>query len=333
MCYTICRLLNVTNDKVEDKMKKDIELLTKVAKLYYEQKMPQQKIAKRLFLSRSKVSRLLASSKELGIVDVIVHDKLEQNRYLENEFKKRYDLKNVLIGKMNDSEDNYEIVTKIAACFFDSIIQKGDIVGISRGRTIHRFVNQFETKKNIPFDVVQLIGSMDWTGGNFKELELVHNMALAYNGRSNYLLSPFATKDINTYQTLKNIGANKMAVDLAKRADIIVNSVGSNKHGEIVKLWEKFLSNKDIKTLNESEAIGVYCGNFYNKKGELIELDITKQIVGLDLDNMRKIPIKICIATGVEKVDSIVGAIRAKLFNVLITDEDTALEVLIDENR
>ena len=52
--------------------KTQLGLMTKVAKLYYEQSMKQPAIAERLGISQSRVSRLLTQALELGVVRIIV---------------------------------------------------------------------------------------------------------------------------------------------------------------------------------------------------------------------------------------------------------------------
>jgi DNA-binding transcriptional regulator LsrR (DeoR family) len=50
--------------------------------------------------------------------------------------------------------------------------------------------------------------------------------------------------------------------------------------------------------------------------------------IGLNLDQIRKIKHKICIAIGQDKVAAILGALRGNLANVLVTDENTAASLL-----
>ena len=45
----------------------ELELLFKVAQLYYEQGLTQNEIAKKLYISRSNISRLLTQAREAGI--------------------------------------------------------------------------------------------------------------------------------------------------------------------------------------------------------------------------------------------------------------------------
>ena len=58
----------------------ELELLLKVAQLYYEQGLTQNEIAKKLFISRSNISRLLTQAREAGIVEIKVHYPFERKR-------------------------------------------------------------------------------------------------------------------------------------------------------------------------------------------------------------------------------------------------------------
>ena len=56
--------------------------------------------------------------------------------------------------------------------------------------------------------------------------------------------------------------------------------------------------------------------------------ELDDRTIGLNLDQIRKIKHKICIAIGQEKVAAILGALRGQLVNVLFTDENTAASLL-----
>ena len=44
-------------------------------------------------------------------------------------------------------------------------------------------------------------------------------------------------------------------------------------------------------------------------------------MISLDLDDLKKIPIRVGVAYGMEKKDAILSVLKGKLINVLITDE------------
>lgn len=76
---------------------KRIELLVKVAKLYYENDYSQEMIAKKLGLSRPYISKLLNESKSNGIVKVQVIDPLSIETPLEKNLREHFGLEKVRI--------------------------------------------------------------------------------------------------------------------------------------------------------------------------------------------------------------------------------------------
>ena len=57
-------------------------LLVHVAQLYYQQNLNQSEISKIVGLSRPTVSRMLEEAREVGIVEIIVHDPIRKNHDL-----------------------------------------------------------------------------------------------------------------------------------------------------------------------------------------------------------------------------------------------------------
>jgi DNA-binding transcriptional regulator LsrR (DeoR family) len=74
-------------------------------------------------------------------------------------------------------------------------------------------------------------------------------------------------------------------------------------------------------------------GRFYNINGEKVAQSYQDRLIGIPFEDLLKIPIRIGVAGGREKIDPIIGALRGKLINVLITDSDTAMEVLEKTNH
>lgn len=81
---------------------KRIELLVKVAKLYYENDYSQEMIAKKLGLSRPYISKLLNESKSNGIVRVQVVDPLSIETPLEKNLREHFGLEKVRIVPMSE---------------------------------------------------------------------------------------------------------------------------------------------------------------------------------------------------------------------------------------
>ncbi|WP_251026894.1 hypothetical protein [Bacillus sp. ISL-46] len=75
----------------------DRRILVRVAQMYYEEGATQSRIADEISVSRSLISKYLAKAKELGIVEVIIHDEtIHPYRRLEGKIERLYGLREVL---------------------------------------------------------------------------------------------------------------------------------------------------------------------------------------------------------------------------------------------
>ena len=94
-------------------------------------------------------------------------------------------------------------------------------------------------------------------------------------------------------------------------------------------LWRSgFLQKDDAVKLRKAGAVGQICGRSFNARGQNCWDELDDRTIGLNLDELRKIKHKICIAIGQEKVTAIIGASKGRLLNVLVTDERTAASLL-----
>jgi deoxyribonucleoside regulator len=78
-------------------------------------------------------------------------------------------------------------------------------------------------------------------------------------------------------------------------------------------------------------AVGAICGRFYDDQGGRCLYDLEGRIIGLKLNELKKIKHKILIALGLEKVSAILGALRGDLVDALVIDSDTAEHLLNKE--
>ena len=109
----------------------------KVAKLYYENDYSQEMIAKKLGLSRPYISKLLNESKSNGIVKVQVIDPLSIETPLEKNLREHFGLEKVRIVPMSEGIASLSRLGLEAARYLDTILQDGDIIGLSWGATVY----------------------------------------------------------------------------------------------------------------------------------------------------------------------------------------------------
>ena len=146
------------------------ELIMQAARMYYQEDMTQAEIAKELFLSRTKVSRLLKMAKEQRKVEIRICDGAQRNTFLERLYKERFGLKEALILADSSEKEVFLSVARLAAQYTDSILTENSIVGIGRGRTLRAVVECMQPREKLPIQVVQLIGLMNNPSQNEEEM-------------------------------------------------------------------------------------------------------------------------------------------------------------------
>ncbi|MBU3186947.1 sugar-binding transcriptional regulator [Clostridium estertheticum] len=305
-------------------------LLASVASLYYEHDMTQSQISERLFTSRSKISRLLKEARDKKIVEIIIKEPWERLMDIENEFMKRFKLKHVRI--INTKGSSYELTLiklgEIAAYYIDAKINKNTILGISWGNTIYNTVQSLKSNKNIPLTVVQIMGAALKDNPEIDGIDLVKQFAKIYGGKYHYLLAPLFVEDKDMKDKLIRDPYISDTLSLAKRATVILTSVGSIDSTISNTAWSKYIDSYTQYSLQSSGAVGHIGGRYYDINGKQIESELNNTIIGIDLIDFYNAPDVICVAGSKEKSKAILGAIRGNYIKTLIIDDTAALKIL-----
>src|SRR5262245_26514433 len=119
------------------------ELLAQVAYLYFEKGQDQNAIAKRLRVSRSSVSRLLAQARKQGIVEIRIHYPMTLARERADDLCEQFRLQEALVlgGTAREGLDAKTNVARLAARYLQDHLAHGDTVALSRGSTLHAVVD------------------------------------------------------------------------------------------------------------------------------------------------------------------------------------------------
>ena len=300
-------------------MKNNLKQIIRVAKLYYEEQITQDAIAKHENLSRPTVSRILKEALDLGIVQIRVVDLDPGITELTKVLKARYDMIDVVVS--SSLNDLYET----AAEYIDRKICTNCSIGVSWGRTLSEVVNQISprSEKN-GVQVVQLLGASGKSEDPAKANEIAYRLALTYNGSYRLLPAPLMVSNKKIRNLLIEESAISEVLELSRKVDIALLGIGTSNPSVSRVAREKYVSMKELEKLYETGASGEICCRFYRLDGSIYKHSNDDGIIGITLEDLKKIPIRIGVAFGEKKVDSIRGAMNGKYINVLITDSATA---------
>ncbi|MDD4011619.1 MAG: sugar-binding domain-containing protein [Sphaerochaetaceae bacterium] len=306
-----------------------LELLHKIAVLYYKEGMIQEDIARKVGISRPMVSRALERAREQGIVRIeVVAPKFVSE--LSVDLASLLGLDHVEIApSMNftgdEDQDMLNDVAEHGAKYLEDQIRPGATVGLGWGRTVYKTVMNIVPKKRLISSVkyVPLVGSLGRTESHFQVNIIVNTMASKLGG------SPFyynvSTLVAGTSEQLEQIKREYSEVfSMWKSLDVAI--VGLGVLGKRPSFPINDYNEAEQAVLRERGVIGDMLGCFFNKDG-FIDLESTSKgfaYVGIPPEDLAKSKKIICLVSGKDKLDSIITASRMHLFNELVVDEKTA---------
>ena len=137
------------------------------------------------------------------------------------------------------------------------------------------------------------------------------------------------------YERLYSGGVNFITGVNIKGVHLMAQALGhefvDNGEGVIINMSSAGSFGREaIESLATTGAVGEICSVFYDINGREVQTPFTNRIIAVGLEKLRQLEYSIGLAASREKVPAIMGALRGKLINVLITDEETA-KILLNE--
>lgn len=309
-------------------MEEKIRQCIKIAKMYYEENLGQKAIADELNISRPTVSRQLQFAKDMGIVNITIHDPYEKSEELALLIKEKYDLNIVIIKEV--SSDKNEIIlnaiSEAAAEFLHDNVKNNDVVGISWGKTMYQTANFMKPTNLTGVKTIQLKGGISYSNIKTNAHETLSLFAKSFNSIPRDLPVPVIFDNKQVKQLVSEDRHIKGILNMATECNVAIYTTGTVRDDALLfKLG--FFSDDEEKRLKH-EAVGDICSRFYNKNGKIADVWVDDRTMGVTLETLKKIPTSILVAGGKHKVDAIRGALTGGIPNVLITDSITAKQLI-----
>lgn len=305
------------------------ELLADVAEMYFLQGKNQAEIARTLGMTRSNISRILTEARHNGIVDIQINRPIKENPALGQKLVERFGLTNARVIEIEQSANLLRKLGSVAAKELLERIKPGWIVGTSWGTAISATVEQLDLPHPLSeVKVAQLLGAF---GARIKDYDghaIVRRLEQKLDAEGIYINAPFLVENPDVAQSLLENKSVIESLSFAKKADLALLGVGSSELTHCSYYLADYVTLKEIKAIQKQGAIGDVCGRFYNLQGENCAVDFQQRLIGISRQDLLSIPIRIGVAGGAPKVEPILGALRAGLINILISDEMTVQEVL-----
>lgn len=314
-------------------MKSD-RFLIKVAELYYHDGLSQQEIAKKLHTSRTSISRALIQARNEGYVQIRIQYPEQSNLGLERELEEKYGLTEALVAVPAYDQSSDQEVAFQAVDYTLRVLKKNMVLGMTWGRAMHGFVEQlaqderlrslsFRNVKIVPFLGTPGITQIDsWDATTYSNT-LATKVGNLLHCASYNLSAPMYVDGEKEKELIEGIDEISKVLRMAETADMALIGIGSmQKDSSIIKAGIR--TEEEYKELIQKGAVGEIVGRIYDKNGQTVDEDLQRKMIGISLDKIAKIPVRVGISYGKDKIEAIKGAIAGGLVNVLVTDVPTA---------
>jgi len=309
-------------------------LLVKVGRLYYEEDLTQHEIGHRLRLSRQKVQRLLSQARDEGVVKIVIQPIMGTHDDVEKALEERYGLREAIVVETT-AYDNQAIVAREvgagAAEYVLRTVRTRDKVVLGWGSSIRGMVDALsrsQARDTGSVLIIQGLGAVVDTSRDSHSTDVARRMAQVLDARSLLLPAPGIAGDRETARAFYGDPSVNEVLTAARSADVALLGIGAPWPDSILVSQGSTVSWPELKGLQQRGAVGDINLRCFDEAGRGLASELDDRVIGLTLEEIRRIPHVVGIAGGKVKFGAILGALAGKLIHVLVTDHLTAQKLL-----
>jgi DNA-binding transcriptional regulator LsrR (DeoR family) len=311
----------------------DTTLLYKIATAYYEDGLTQDQIGKRFGLSRIKVSRLLQQARQSRVVQITILPPPGSYGDRERDLERLYGLDEVVIaGPGGNLAETMAEIGLAAAGYLARCLNEERVLAISWGTTILAVIEALSPQYLPELRVVQMLGGLGRVESETYGADLTLRMAQTLGARARLLPSPGIVGSRLVRDALLQDTNIAETLALAEHAELALVGIGVPDRDTVLH-QSQILTDEEIEELRRMGAVGDIALRFFDGDGKPLDHPINDRIIGLDLEQLKRIPRVIGVAGGPSKYEVVRAALQGHLIDVLITDDKIAEQLLQDARQ
>ena len=315
----------------------ELRQMVQCLELYYRQQKHQKEIAQALGLSSSKVSRLLKRAFSDGLIRVELD--LPQNPRLEAALVARFGLRDAVVVPIGSQHETRAGLGGAAARYFEKVAGDGIAVGLSCGFTLYHTIRQLRERRFRDLTLFPLSGESTLKLVDLFPNTLVGMMAAKYRPHVTAFALPLQLVgsprqvEAERRRLLRNPEIRRI---YTRAQDVQIALLGIGMIGEktpgFCSLAEAY--GVSIRKLRALGAVGEINYQPFDARGQICDQrelrGLARRVLAVSAERLRELSqtpgrYVIAVAGGREKREAILGALRGRFLNVLVTDEETAL--------
>jgi DNA-binding transcriptional regulator LsrR (DeoR family) len=275
------------------------------------------------------VSRLLKQAVAVGIVRTTVVSPRSVHAELEDRLEQVFGLREAVIAETDDLDDERQILRALgaaAAVYLETTLIGGERIGVSSwSSTLLATVEAMSPRATtVAEQVVQMLGGVGAPTAQTQATRITGRLAQLTGAQAVFLPAPGLLASGDMREALgsdPNIEAVLRACDDLTMALV---GIGSVEPSPLLRASGNALADSELLALRQAGAVGDVCLRFFDADGRHVVADLDRRVLGIDVDQLRKIPRRVGVAGGERKVSAIAAALRGEWINVLVTNVGAA---------
>lgn len=295
-----------------------------VAKRFYADEATRSEIAEEIGASRFKVARMLDRAKALGVVrfEFAPGDHIDPD--LSVELQNRFNLKRaIVVTAPTDSDPAIrEAVGHAAAQLLTEIVEEGETIGFTSGRTVQATV---QALTSLPRSNVVALGGV--AGQTPQDgVEIVRQAQRVAGGRVWPIFAPLVVHDASAAKVLLSDPVIHETTRQFSRVTKGIVAVG-NWNPPSSQVYDATRELGIADTLLRQGVLGDVAATLFSSDGSIVTT-LDDRTIAIRAEQIRAIPDVIAVAGGASKAKAMRAAIAARLVSSVVTDSSLALSML-----
>ncbi len=314
------------------------DALAWAAWLYYGESLTQNEVAAALGVSRASVANYLAEARRRGLVTISLDPALLGTVQLGRALAERYGLAGAYVAPADEgaaeaaaepAEQAMRLRRRIgraAAQMLAPWLTDGNTVGVAWGRTMLEVAQALPAKSLPDAKIVQISGSS--LGDDASSPEACTALFAGRLGASCHNFhAPAVLSTPEICEALLAEPGLRRHFERLDAADLTVFGVGELGPGTV---WSDtdYLPDSVVDRYLAAGGQAVLIGRFLDARGCEIDGPLSGRQIGMSLERLRRIPVRVCVAGGAAKERAIRAVLAGGYATHLVTDAATAERLL-----
>lgn len=292
--------------------------------LYYVAGRTQDEIAAAMGISRQSAQRLVSLAVAERLIKVRLDHPIAACLEKAEALRERFSLKHVEVVPSDPAGTSSTVgIAEAGAAEIERWLRQPEpiVLAVGTGRTLKAAVDQLPPMECPQHRIVSLTGNIG-PDGSAAYYNVIFSMADAIKARHFPMPLPVLCSSSEERVLLHDQAMVRSTLALGAAAN--VTFVGVGELGENAPLClDGFLAVDEMKRLIAEGAAGEICGWFFDGEGKIMNNPINDRVASVPVPPRETCTV-VGIAQGRKKSPAILAALRGRLLNGIITDEQSA---------